>query len=260
MSTKYIVGRPLQLNGEKFEIGDELSAKDIQSIPRLESFINGRFIFQVFSAADAKKLPNFVIAKMHDAKAAKAKYTKNGTEQVGPRPDLDEIQEAHLASRQVQIAERDAKIQDYIYAVNRGETVELPEGVAVPEETEETEEASEEVTEVTTEPTEPLEPFDPPATQEELEENEEVNEPSEPEGLPEDSPEVEEAPVEEAPVEEAPEEEVVVEETPDPNAEFDPFEHSVAEVKDYIAENPDDEERVLLKEIDGKGRKGLVGE
>jgi len=242
MATKYIVGRPLQINGEKFDIGDELSPKEIQAIPRLESYINGRFIFPVYSSADAKKLPNFVIAKMHTAKAAEAKYTKNGTEQVGPNPAAEEALENHVNSRQYLIAERDAKIQDWIYDQNRAKAPVDPEEPVEPVDPEEAPVDPEAVPE---EPTEPLEPFDPPATQEDLEENEEVNEPSEPEGLPEDTPE--------------PEEEVV-EETPDPNEEFDPFNHSVSEVKDYITEHPDEEEAILLKEIDGKSRKGLVGE
>jgi hypothetical protein len=57
------------------------------------------------------------------------------------------------------------------------------------------------------------------------------------------------------------------EEYPEPAAEvaeaeveFDPSEHTVAEVEDYLAENPDDAERVLDAERAGKNRVTLTGE
>jgi hypothetical protein len=43
-------------------------------------------------------------------------------------------------------------------------------------------------------------------------------------------------------------------------AEFDPGEHTVAEVEDYLADNPDDADRVLEAERAGKNRVTLTGE
>jgi hypothetical protein len=43
-------------------------------------------------------------------------------------------------------------------------------------------------------------------------------------------------------------------------AEFDPSEHTVAEVQEYLAENPDDEDRVLDAELAGKNRVSLTGD
>lgn len=42
-------------------------------------------------------------------------------------------------------------------------------------------------------------------------------------------------------------------------AEFDPNEHTVAEVQDYLDAHPEDEERVLAAEAAGKNRSGIVG-
>jgi hypothetical protein len=41
---------------------------------------------------------------------------------------------------------------------------------------------------------------------------------------------------------------------------FDPGDHTVAEVKEYLEENPEETERVLAAEAAGRGRKGLVEE
>jgi hypothetical protein len=40
---------------------------------------------------------------------------------------------------------------------------------------------------------------------------------------------------------------------------FDPGEHTVAEVQDYLEEHPDEAEAVLAAEADGKGRSSLIG-
>lgn len=40
---------------------------------------------------------------------------------------------------------------------------------------------------------------------------------------------------------------------------FDPAEHSVDEVLEYIDQNPDHEEAVLAAEAKGKARKGILG-
>lgn len=47
--------------------------------------------------------------------------------------------------------------------------------------------------------------------------------------------------------------------TPAP-AEFDPADHTVAEVVDYMAANPDDADRVVELERAGRNRVGIVGE
>jgi hypothetical protein len=49
------------------------------------------------------------------------------------------------------------------------------------------------------------------------------------------------------------------EEGEEDEGEFDPGDHTVAEVQDYIADHPEDEERVLEAERNGKNRAGLVG-
>jgi hypothetical protein len=41
---------------------------------------------------------------------------------------------------------------------------------------------------------------------------------------------------------------------------YDPAEHNVEAVREYIAEHPEQEEQVLAMEAAGRGRKGLVGE
>jgi hypothetical protein len=46
----------------------------------------------------------------------------------------------------------------------------------------------------------------------------------------------------------------------DEEAEFDPSAHTVAEVQDHMAENPDDAERVLDAEAAGKNRVTLTGD
>lgn len=45
-----------------------------------------------------------------------------------------------------------------------------------------------------------------------------------------------------------------------PEASFDPADHTVAEVKEYLDENPAETDRVLSAEASGKNRKGLVEE
>jgi hypothetical protein len=42
--------------------------------------------------------------------------------------------------------------------------------------------------------------------------------------------------------------------------EFDPSEHTVAEVQEHMAENPDDADRVLEAEAAGKNRVSLTGD
>jgi hypothetical protein len=41
---------------------------------------------------------------------------------------------------------------------------------------------------------------------------------------------------------------------------FDPSEHTVAEVNEYLDANPDDEDRVIEAERAGKARKALIGD
>jgi hypothetical protein len=41
---------------------------------------------------------------------------------------------------------------------------------------------------------------------------------------------------------------------------FDPSAHTVAEVNDYLDANPDDADRVLAAERDGKARVSIVGD
>ena len=43
-------------------------------------------------------------------------------------------------------------------------------------------------------------------------------------------------------------------------SEFNPDDHTVSEVKAYLAKHPEDEERVLAAEERGRGRKGLLEE
>jgi hypothetical protein len=57
--------------------------------------------------------------------------------------------------------------------------------------------------------------------------------------------------------EEAPE---PADEEADEEAEFDPSEHTVAEVQEHNAENPDDADRVLEAEAAGKNRVTLTGD
>lgn len=58
-----------------------------------------------------------------------------------------------------------------------------------------------------------------------------------------------------------PERDLTVGEDPEATpAEFDPGEHTVAEVEAYLAEHPEQTDAVLDKERAGKNRKGLVGE
>jgi len=45
----------------------------------------------------------------------------------------------------------------------------------------------------------------------------------------------------------------------EPETLFDPGDHSVAEVREYIADHPEDRARVLQLEAAGKARKSLVG-
>jgi hypothetical protein len=52
----------------------------------------------------------------------------------------------------------------------------------------------------------------------------------------------------------------VAEDETEAEAEFDPDEHTVAEVEDYMAEHPDDADRVLDAERAGKNRVTLTGE
>jgi hypothetical protein len=48
---------------------------------------------------------------------------------------------------------------------------------------------------------------------------------------------------------------------PDPEAAgFDPGEHTVAEVEEYLAEHPDQRSRVLEAEAAGKARVSLLGD
>jgi hypothetical protein len=56
----------------------------------------------------------------------------------------------------------------------------------------------------------------------------------------------------------------IISDDPDPQTddgddEFDPSAHTVDEVRDYLDENPDDEDRVLAAERAGKNRSSLVG-
>jgi hypothetical protein len=47
---------------------------------------------------------------------------------------------------------------------------------------------------------------------------------------------------------------------PEPKSDsFDPGEHTVAEVEDYLAANPDEHAKVLAAEAKGKNRTSLVG-
>lgn len=39
---------------------------------------------------------------------------------------------------------------------------------------------------------------------------------------------------------------------------FDPSEHTEAEIKDHLEANPDDHDRVLAAEAEGRGRKGVL--
>ena len=43
-------------------------------------------------------------------------------------------------------------------------------------------------------------------------------------------------------------------------AGFDPAEHTVDEVHDYLDEHPDDEKRVMKAERAGKARVGIIGD
>jgi hypothetical protein len=45
----------------------------------------------------------------------------------------------------------------------------------------------------------------------------------------------------------------------DGSGEFDPGNHTVAEVQDYLDAHPEEEERVLAAEANGKNRAGIVG-
>jgi hypothetical protein len=47
---------------------------------------------------------------------------------------------------------------------------------------------------------------------------------------------------------------------PLPEGDFDPTDHTVAEVEEYLAANPDDRERVLNAEAEGKARVSLLGD
>jgi hypothetical protein len=52
----------------------------------------------------------------------------------------------------------------------------------------------------------------------------------------------------------------IISDDPDPQAEFDPGAHTVAEVNDYLAEHPEDADRVLEAEASGKARVSIVGD
>ena len=56
----------------------------------------------------------------------------------------------------------------------------------------------------------------------------------------------------------------IISDDPDPQAAdddvFDPGAHTVAEVNDYLAEHPDDADRVLEAERTGKARVSIVGD
>lgn len=69
-------------------------------------------------------------------------------------------------------------------------------------------------------------------------------------------------PGEEIPGEPVDEPETTEAETPEESGaeSFDPGDHTVTEVKDYLAAHPEDRDRVLAAEAAGRGRKGLLEE
>ncbi len=196
MKVQYIAGRPLKISGEKVEVGTRLSAKQIDAIPHLEALVSGRFIFQVISDKDIQRLPNYVRGAYHlkskdQVNAALAKPS----DYYGGNTAAQEAAENHKQVRQIQVAEKQMRVQD--------ETYDRLNGVTLPE----------------------------------------APKPAEEENALDDAPkDVEET-----------------SETPaEGDATFDPAEHSVAVVKEYLEAHPEEKDAVLAAEADGKARKGLL--
>lgn len=241
MKTQYIVGRPMNINGTHFEPGDELKREHVEAIPRLESFISGRFIFPVATERDRKSLPNFVIAKLKTRKEAKEAAHKSTP--VVETDKTIKAREGRDTDRVRLRAKAEAEQQEIIYAARNNQ-----------EEPEVKEKERKNLISMTLKPAQAADPG--------------------PQDGEEQNPETDAAPTDSVPAEADSEPEakdsdggtddgVNIPKPEEPavsDSGFDPSNHSVAQVKDYIEQNPKEEESILAAERKGKKRKGLVGE
>jgi len=235
VSLKYIVGRPFALGDKNLEPGDELTEKDLNDIPRLESWVSMRFIYRVYSGKDYNHLPPYLFAIVQTKKEALAKIEAStrgvvGEDEAAAQAQADGAQD-HLSKK----AESQMKIQDFIYeqvnrakkptteedevkddkGIERVDPAKLTESLAVP--------TGDDIAEM---------------------DKAEAKQEEESDGIT---------------LHETPEEDEEATKGEEKSEEFDPSEHTAAEVQEYLDENPDDRDRVLAAEKDGKARKGILG-
>lgn len=197
--TKYIVGRPLKVGEDQLDVGDTLTKKQLDMIPRLESWISMRHIYVVATQRDLDKLPRFLV---HRISLAKKAVDRNEATNFGDTERAIKGREDNRNDRATHIAKRDAKEQEVIYGLRRSKSL----------------------------------------AAEEAEVDAQIEEIVAPAAVPEP--------------EEATPEEIV--ERPESSGDFNPTEHTVAEVKDYIETNPDEKDAVLAAEAAGKARASLL--
>lgn len=212
MEIQYIAGRAFKIGADNIGPGDTLTRKQLDSIPRLESWIGSRHIFRIVSEKDYDRLPQHIYAQVRTKAEAEAVIFKNTASVHGENPEVAAALEAGKNDHLTKKASAQMGVQDFIYESHRVGAKKAAANIAAQKaaqdgEGTDTGEADKSVAENDSE--------------------KQIGD-----ILPKES-----------------------SETPDT---FDPSEHSVAEVKAYIEEHPEEAQAVLEAESDGKARKTLL--
>lgn len=278
MDVKYIVGRPLKVGADTLEPGATLTKKQVSLIPRIESYLATRRLYQVVSDADAARLPGFLRHAMNTKAEANAVIAKSRRDAVGPNAQDEESYAQSKTNIEALEASKAAALQDLRYAIANGDSpsvindlrkkaTELQKEIAKAGEVESAEEraAKKAIRDEKKKQTYKVKAGR--LVTEDTEEDaalEDGQEPAEGDGDEEAKGDKDKAKkgAEDAaePQGEAAEDVTaeVDEAAADVTPAFDPAEYSVAQVKQYIEEHPDEKDAVLALEAAGKARKSLL--
>jgi len=251
MSIKYLAGRTFDVGTDTVEPGDELSEEQVAKIPYLDSFISSGYIYVVTPAKGYDQLPPHVFNAVQTRPEA-LRDIKAGEEGTFTTQQADDAQKAVDTDEQSELAQRQKEQDDRFAAARQSRRhgitkQEKENAVSI-------EDGKTEIKVVKGDPapgfiehSDGLEDRAPAEeTEEKLKEHTEDRDVTDPREETKDSDGGKD------------DGKATENEVDGDKGDFDPTNHTVDEVKEYLEKHPEDKDRVLKAEADGKNRSTIA--
>lgn len=106
MDVTFLAGRPLKVNGNEYEPGDEVPQVDLDTIPAIESYVSAGYLYRVVDEEGYNKLPPHLFHTVQTRRELEAQLENDRSFEE----PVEEAQAVGEASDETQLANRQAEL------------------------------------------------------------------------------------------------------------------------------------------------------